>query len=80
MLSEEYHSMIIRGLPMILICKLMIKMKKMRNVNKGRVKSREETHRLKYLDQLNMKSCQLDLFFVVLFQLIIACHVILIFT
>jgi hypothetical protein len=44
MLSEEYHSMIIRGLPMILICKLMTKMKKMRNVNKGRVRSREETN------------------------------------
>jgi hypothetical protein len=53
-LSEEYHSMIIRGLPMILICKLMIKMKKMRNVNKGRVKSREETHRLKYLVIINL--------------------------
>jgi hypothetical protein len=36
--------MIIRGLPMILICKLMTKMKTMRNVNKGRVRSREETN------------------------------------
>jgi hypothetical protein len=61
MLSEEYHNMIIRELPMILICKLMTKMKKIRNVNNIRKidnveLNQERKDTVKNIDQLNMKS------------------------
>jgi hypothetical protein len=51
MMSEEYPIMIIRGLPMILICEIMITIKKNQKCThyqkhrQGRVKLREKIHR-----------------------------------